>query len=162
MSNLTILYSANTWLAYTISKKFYRDEHWVWCSPHFDAGSISRRDYTNPPSSTPGAIYEELRNATSRGDQHNSKIAANKVGLLKGIIAKKNAGVINEQQAKEIESIIDMAQLIDFRPLMYVIPAKNEVLSRLTEVPVRDRAHPLSIEYVIENLPREWFDIIEP
>lgn len=161
MANPPVLYSANTWLAYQISKRFYGNIHWVWCSPHFDARSVLPRD-SGPPSSTPGDIYRELREATSRGDRHNARIAANKVGLLKGVVCKREAGVISEEQAKEIVSAIGATEIIDFRPLMYVIPMTAEVAAILTEAPIGARAHPLSIEYIIENLPSEFFDIIEP
>lgn len=161
MANPPVLYSANTWLAYQISKRFYGNNHWVWCSPHFDTKSVLARD-AGPPSSTPGDIYTELRQATSRGDRHNERIAANKAGLLKGVVCKRDAGVIGEGQAKEIVSAIGAAQIIDFRPLMYVIPMTVEVAAILTEAPIGARAHPLSIEYIIECLPSEFFDIIEP
>lgn len=135
--------------------------HWVWCSPHFDAKSVLHRDAA-PPSSTPGDIYRELREATSRGDRHNAKIAANKTGLLNGVVHKRNAGIITEQQAQEIVSAIGAAEIIDFRPLMYVIPVTDEVSRILSEAPIGSRAHPLSVEYIIESLPGELFDIIEP
>jgi hypothetical protein len=161
MANPPVLYSANTWLAYQISKRYYGNVHWVWCSPHFDARSVLPRDAT-PPSSTPGDIYRELREATSRGDRHNAKIAANKTGLLNGVVRKREAEIITEQQAQELVSAIGAAEIIDFRPLMYVIPVTAEVAKLLTEAPIGARAHPLSLEYIIESLPGEFFDIIEP
>jgi hypothetical protein len=115
-----------------------------------------------PPSSTPGDIYRELREATSRGDRHNSKIAANKAGLLKSVVYKHKAGVVNEEQAKDIVSVVEASELVDFRPLLYVIPVSQEVSELLKEVPIMERAHPLSIEYLAEKLPGKFFDIIEP
>jgi hypothetical protein len=159
MPSPIILYSANTWLAYHISEKFYLNEHWVWCAPNYDSRS---RDSTNPPSSTPGEIYKELREATSRGDRHNTKIASNKVGLLKGATYKRAAGIINDEQLQEINSIIGFAQIIDFRPRMYIIPVTDQVRSIMGEVSIGHRAHPLSVEFIIEKLPRDWFDYIEP
>jgi hypothetical protein len=155
MSTPIVLYSTNTWLANKISKKYYSDEHWVWCSPYFDAGS-------NPPSSTPGEIYRDLRQATSRGDRHNLKILANKAGVYKGAVFKRKARIIDKEQARDIVSVIDAVETVDFRPLLYVIPVTDEVLLLMKEVPIRDRAHPLSTEYIIERLPRRLFDIIEP
>src|SRR5882724_6147875 len=155
MSTPSLWYSVKTWLANVVSKNYYRDEHWVWCSPHFGSG-------VNPPSSTPGDIYRDLREATSRGDRHNSKIIANKAGILRGAVHKRDAGMIGEDGLGDINSMIETAETIDFRPLLYVIPAGAEVLALMKEVPVRDRAHPLSSEYIIEVLPKRLFDIIEP
>jgi hypothetical protein len=115
-----------------------------------------------PPSSTPGDIYRELREATSRGDKHNSKVAANKAGLLKGAVQKHKLGLIDDEQAQQIVSCVEASELIDFRPLLYVIPVTVEVSALLSEVPIQERAHPLSVEYLIENLPGDFFDIIEP
>lgn len=28
-----VLYSTNTWLAYTVAERFYGGEHYVWCTP---------------------------------------------------------------------------------------------------------------------------------
>jgi len=150
-----ILYSANTWLANKISEKYYGDIHWVWCSPYFGPGS-------NPPSSTPSEIYRDLRQATSHGDRHNSKIIANKTGVLKGAIFKRVSNIISDERLTDINSIIESAETIDFRPLLYVIPVCEELIPMMKEAPIRERAHPLSTEYVIEALPRRLFDIIEP
>ena len=70
--------------------------------------------------------------------------------------------MIGEDGLGDINSMIETAETIDFRPLLYVIPAGAEVLALMKEVPVRDRAHPLSSEYIIEVLPKRLFDIIEP
>ena len=150
-----VLYSTNTWLASTISRRYYHDEHWVWCAPEFGSGS-------NPPSSTPGEIYKDLREATSRGDRHNSRIKANKGGIFKGVVFKRKAEIISKADARDIVSIVEAAETIDFRPLLYIIPVTEEVLSIMHVVPIQKRAHPLSTEYIIECLPRRLFDIIEP
>ncbi|MBI3374798.1 MAG: hypothetical protein HY017_24000 [Betaproteobacteria bacterium] len=60
----------------------------------------------------------------------------------------------------DILAIEAAAQSADFRPLLYVIPFVA-VSHLLKEVPVSRRAHPLSQEYIIEELPTELFDAIE-
>jgi hypothetical protein len=55
---------------------------------------------------------------------------------------------------------VDAADIQQFKPLIYVIPY-TAVAAIAVEVPVSNRAHPLSVEYVIERLPGGWFDIIE-
>ena len=101
-----------------------------------------------------------LYNETKRRDRHSTKIQDNKIGILKGATYKKDAGVITAEEEAEIVSIIEIAEIIDFRPLLYVIPYdKAQTLMR--NVPVRERANPLSTEYIIDKLPRDLFDVIE-
>lgn len=160
MGEQLLLYSTNTWLAYVIAERFYNHEHYVWCTPHFDSRSLPTIDATTPPTSNPCEIYHNLVAEVRKGDKHSAKIKENKVGILKGATFKKRAGVINDQQEKDIAAIVDIAETWDFRPLLYIIPF-DLVKGLIKDVPVSERAHPLSIEYVIEQLPRQYFDIIE-
>jgi hypothetical protein len=68
--------------------------------------------------------------------------------------------VINSRQRKEIYAIVKEAEILNFRPLLYVIPF-SPVAKRAISVPIHERAHPFSIEYIIENLSRKSFDVIE-
>jgi hypothetical protein len=154
-----VLYSTNTWIAYMIAEKFYRKQHYVWCTPYFDPRQ-NGRDAAVPPTSSPFEMYRALFAETSRGERHSAKIEENRVGILRGATAKKKARVINDDQQKEITAIVKVAIPSDFRPLLYVIPS-SVVSSRLREPPPEDKAHPLSAEYVIDALPRECFDVIE-
>jgi len=155
-----VLYSANTWLAYTIAERFYGGKHYVWCAPFFDSESSPNYQKTNPPSSSPSKICRELFEAASSGDRHSAKVEENRSGILKGVKEKKKAGIITNREAKDIEKIVKRAETADFRPLVYVIPY-HLVARMVEEVPVEKRAHPLSAEYVIERLPRKYFDVIE-
>lgn len=156
-----VLYSTNTWLAYNISERFYRGQHFVWCTPFFEAGSDTPRRYTVAPSSTPKEIYVELYRAAHRSDYNNSKIKDNKGGILKGAAFKRAAGVITEEQERKIAQAVEAAQLIEFRPLLYVIPC-HLVAETMREARQEDRpANPLSAEYIIEALPNNYFDVIE-
>jgi hypothetical protein len=58
-----------------------------------------------------------------------------------------------------IASVVERAEVRDFEPLIYVTPY-GRVSRLLREVPVKEQAHPLSQEYVIESLPRRLFDVI--
>lgn len=160
MPDPLILYSINSWLAYIIAERYYRHEHFVWCSPFFNSRTISAIDSTTPPSSNPYEIYCNLREEVENGDRHSAKVKENKVGILKGATFKRQAGIISADQERDIVSIVEDAETRDFKPLLYIIPF-TFVSSMLIEVPIKDRAHPLSIEYVIESLPRYNFDIVE-
>ena len=157
-SSQLILYSTGTRLAFNINERFYGGVHWVWCSPYF--APFGGPLYTNPPSSSPSEIYRDLRRATESGDLHNAKIKDNKAGILKGAVAKRQAGVIDAQQFSDINSILSAAIVQDFNPVLYVIPF-DRVGNLATLVPVEQLAHPLSVEYIIETLPNGNFDIIQ-
>ena len=158
-ANPVVFYSANTWLAYNIAERYYRGEHYVWCTPFFDSNVPGFR-YTVAPTSTPRDVCINLYKEANRGDRHSTKIADNKVGILKGAAYKKAAGVINERQQSEIAAIVAAAERQDFTPLLYIIPA-GPVTALLKDVPVEERANPLSVEYIIEALPHRCFDVIE-
>jgi hypothetical protein len=160
VSNRLILYSTNTWLAYNVAERYFGQRHYVWCTPFFDSIGYSNMDYTIAPTSCPKEIYLGLHKEVSGGDRHSTKIEENKLGIMKGAALKKDAGIISEEQEAEIASIIATAERRDFRPLLYIIPYQK--VSRIKrDVPVNDKAHPLSVEYVIESLPRNHFDVIE-
>jgi len=160
MGKLPILYSTNTWLAYMIAQWYYGGEHYVWCTPFFDPRRYGDRDAAVPPTSSPFEVYCSLAEEVKRRDRHSKKIEENRAGILRGANAKKQSGVIDQEQEKDIVSIVDQAELADFRPLMYVIPY-SVAMDLMREPPLEDKAHPLSAEYVIDQLPRELFDVIE-
>lgn len=161
LSNPLLLYSTNTRLAYLIGQRYYGRRHYVWCTPHFDASNVPSVDYTVPPSSSPALIYRTLVRDVRDGDHHSAAIDANKAGILKGVQAKRTAGAIDDKDVEDIASIVEASELRDFSPLIFVMPYDG-VESSLAEVPVAQRAHPLSVEFIIEALPRKMFDIIDP
>jgi hypothetical protein len=161
MPNPLLLYSTNTLLAYHINQTYYGELHYVWCSAFFGAANIPSPYRPNPPSSSPQGIYETLLRAIENGDRHCEKIRLNKAGLRRGATFKQGQGNITNTQRLEILDKVRLAQLTDFKPLLYVIP--NALVSGvLRTVAVRHRANPLSEEYIIARLPRASFDIINP
>ncbi|HYI09946.1 MAG TPA: hypothetical protein VEK57_12880 [Thermoanaerobaculia bacterium] len=160
MADPLILYSTNTWLAYVIGERFYGSQHYVWCTPDFDARALPRIEQIAPPSSSPAEIYQDLYEDVRRGDKHSSKIKDNKAGLLRGAAAKRAASMISEDDYRVVVSTVKQAQGRDFRPLLYVIPFAR-VRAIVQPAPVELRAHPLSREYIIEHLPRVDFDALE-
>lgn len=155
-----ILYSTNTWLAYVIGERFYASEHYVWCTPDFDARALPSIEQVQPPSSSPAEIYRDLHEDVRRGDKHSSKIKDNKAGLLRGAAVKRATGVISEDDYRVVVSTVEQAQGRDFRPVLYVIPFER-VRAIVQPAPVELRAHPLAREYIIESLPRVDFDVLE-
>lgn len=153
------LYSTNTWLAYRISEQYYYGLHYVWCTPFFDPNSISKLNYSVPPSSSPYELYQVFQNDVKYRDFHSDKIEKNRLGLLRGVEEKLKLGVIDKNIAEEIKSTISIAESGEFSPLIYIIPF-SYVKNILKKVQVNKRAHPLSVEFIIEELPRDFFDVI--
>lgn len=160
MSAPILLYSTNTWLAFIIGQRYYNQLHWVCCATSLDSKSQPPYEGTNPPSACPRDIYRVLAGDACRGDRHSAAIARNRVGILKGAADKRSKGVITTQQEKEIGEILDQAVPQDFRPLLYII-CFGPVQDIAQPLPVAERAHPLSLEYVIPELHRSLFDIVE-
>jgi hypothetical protein len=159
MSEPLVFYSTNTLLAYHISEKYYGAKHFVWCTPHFDSWSGSG-EFTVPDSSSPKQIFIDLYRAVSNMDRHSTKIKENRLGLKRGVAAKKQAGIIDDAQAKEILGLIKNAESGLFRPYLYIIPY-SLIKDQIIEVPVQLRANPAAEEYKILELPRSCFDRIE-
>lgn len=159
IANPILLYSTNTWLSFAIAERFYKQIHYVWCSPFFDSESAPDSALM-PPSSTPADIYRDLYQAIKRRDRHCYAIERNKLGILRGATEKLTAGVIDPDTEGEIAAIVEIAELSDFIPLLYVIPF-SMVRNLMAPAPVDERAHPLSPEFRIEELPKNCFDILK-
>ena len=157
-----LLYSVSTQIAYRINELFY-GRHFVWCSPVFNSEKLdSMHVYKKiPPSSNPFRIYERYKQDVNNGDLHSAMISQNKAGLKKGAIIMLKNGVIDNSDFVRINNMVDSATIDQFSPVIYLIPNK-ELISRIKLVDVAKVANPLSIEYQIEDLKKDEFEIIEP
>lgn len=154
-----LLYSANTWLAYSIAERFYGGIHYAWCSPVYD-GTTAPAHVNIPPSSSPAEIYRVFAEDSRRGEWHSDAITRNRAGIKGGAQAKLEAGAIHEGAYLRITQILDRSTPRDYRPVLFVMPF-DRVADAAQEVSVGDLAHPLSLEYKIERLPRESFDMVQ-
>ncbi|HET7230692.1 MAG TPA: hypothetical protein VFJ16_11860 [Longimicrobium sp.] len=159
MTRPLLLYSTNTLLGYAIAERFYRGVHYAWCSPVFD-GKATAVHINIPPTSSPSGIYRQLWEETTRGEMHSSTIPRIRDGIKGGAEAKLAAGVINAAEREEILKMIQHASVREYRPVLYVIPY-DRVETLVSDVPVHERAHPLSVEFKVQALPRDCFDLIE-
>jgi hypothetical protein len=69
-------------------------------------------------------------------------------------------GLVSEAQRDEITSVVSVARFPEWRPLVYVIPY-DRVAKRVREAP-RDKRASFEPEYIIPDLVRDEFDILEP
>lgn len=157
--NNPILYSTMTTLAYNINKRYYKDLHYMWCTPYF-GGDYQSPHFTVPPSSSPLEIYTQLKREIDGSDFHNTKIKLNKRGIKKGADIMFQNGNITEEEYQEIIAITKLATNEQFRPLLCIIP-RIEALPFYKKVEIKAKANPLSYEYILAELPLSAFDIIK-
>lgn len=157
-----LLYSTNVFLKLLISELYARNTHYVWCSEFFDSTTMDRYSVRSQiaPSSNPADIYRTLRDSVIRRDQHCYKIREQKVSLKNLALKWEEDRTITLEQKQEIIYLVDHASFEDWRPLIYVIP-RAPVESRLKIVPMSQRAS-IGIEYIVPDLERSEFDILEP
>ncbi len=154
-----ILYSTMSTLAYNINKRYYNDLHYLWCTPYFGSDYLSPH-FTVPPSSSPIEIYNMFKKEIDGADLHNTKIKLNRKGIRKGADHALKAGKITQEQHDEIITISKKATNEQFRPLLCIIP-RLEAVPFYQKVDIKDRANPLSHEYILSNIPHTLFDIIK-
>lgn len=146
------LYSVGTQLAYKIAKRYYGNIHYVWCTTKFNSSN-------QPPTSNPATICKRYMEQITTGDRHTKEIESNIAGILKGAKAKFDSGVINKSEYNEIRKIVSAAEYEAFFPIIYIVESKK-VKDRYVEVDVGERACDDSVEYKIEDLKENEFEII--
>lgn len=153
-----VLYSTMSTLAYNINRSFYGGVHYLWCTPYFGS-NYDLPEFSVPPSSSPLEIYRLMEREIDGADLHATKLKLNRVGIKRGADKMFSLDRISEDTRMEIQAICDLATPNQFRPLLCVIP-RLEAVPFFQKVDVKDRANPLSHEYILRDLPRASFDII--
>lgn len=72
----------------------------------------------------------------------------------------KKLGKISDDAYKEIIAISKLTPMHQFRPLLCVI-SRVEAIPYYKKVDIKDRANPLSHEYIVAGLPQAAFDVIK-
>ncbi len=155
-----LLYSTNPFLKLLVQERFRGNVHYVWCSESFD--SRVQAPYTAaslvPRSSNPAEILEELQRAVASGDTHASKIIEARATFTNLANIWFGNGEVTADERDEIIYMANNSGLEPFRPLLYVIP--RPATARLMVVPPSQRAG-IGIEYIITDLQRSEFDVLE-
>lgn len=152
VNNNPFLYSVGTQLAYKIAKRYYKNIHYVWCTTEFNS-------LKQPPTSKPATICRRYLEQITTGDRHTKEIENNIVGILKGAKAKLDSGVISKKEYHEIRSIVSVAEYEAFFPILYIVESKK-VKDRYVEVVIKERSSDDAVEYKIEDLKENEFEII--
>lgn len=162
MDNTLFYYSTNTHLSHFITRRFYKDIFYVWCSPVFKPSDCTLLDPHSriPRSSSPYEIYCELQKDVLSKDYHSARIESNKIGLRRGASLALEKGVIDEDDCNRINWIIEKSQVSDFHPILYIIHA-DKIRNRIKQPDISIIANPLSTEYIIEDLKIDEFNSIQ-
>ncbi len=80
--------------------------------------------------------------------------------MLTGADIQLKNGIITASQRLDIIEIVNIAEVEDFRPLIFVIPL-DSVRNIAKVANVRLTAGLFSKEYIIDKLPRDKFDVID-
>ena len=157
-----LLWSTNTHLKYRIQQTFFGGRHYVWCSPAFEGAALPRYAIGSgqPPSSDPASIYRTLHHVAKTADQGDAKVLSQKRTLKALAVKWAKDGLIDDGAKNEILAMVKLAQPLDWRPLIYVIPFAP-VEARVGLVP-RDRRASHEPEYIIPDLADGEFNLIEP
>ena len=154
--NPTLLFSVNTYLAYAIAQKYYNQIHYAWFATQFDYG------IQQPASSNPRSICHDILETIASNDHHCEKLERIKNGILDGAYEKLKKKVINDDQELEIRALVRKAdeELNLLIPVVFV--AQWDSVKEICEKKgPGETASPTSIEYLIRELPRIAFDIID-
>lgn len=152
INNHPLLYSASTVLASKVAKRYYNNIHFVWCTTSFNSDK-------QPPTSNPATICKRYLEQAVRGDRHANEITTNIAGILRGAKAKLANGIISRSEYNDIRRIVSVAEYKDFLPVLYIIESRK-VKDRCIDVPLIDRASDFSVEYKIEDLKEDEFQLI--
>jgi len=144
--------------AYNINRQYYKNLHYMWCTPFF-SGDFKSPHYTVPPTSSPLDIYKQLQGEIMNADQHAHKIKALRVGIRRGAQVMAQRGKITASQMNDIFFMAKRLDKVMFRPLLCVI-SRLEAVPHYKAVPIGDKANALSHEYILADLPQSAFDVI--
>ena len=156
-----VVYSTNVFIKYIIYEKYRNGIHYIWCSENYDSKKCSpySHDALVPTSSNPADIYRQLLRDIESKDKHSLKISEQKASLTQLAIEWAEKGDIDTDKRDEITYMIEVADFEYWRLLIYVIP-RASVEARMKLVPIQNRAG-FGDEYIIEDLRRHEFDMIE-
>jgi hypothetical protein len=147
-----------TKLAYNINLQFYGDLHYMWCTPYFGS-DYNSPTFMVPASSSPLEIYNTLKKEIQSRDLHGTLIKAKRTGIRRGIDYMERIGRITSVEAQKVRAVCKIAPREDFWPLLCIIPRIDAIPYNQT-IDVKSKAHPLSQEYVVADVPTSAFDVI--
>jgi hypothetical protein len=159
-----LLFSVNPRIRLIAQEWFFGDVHHVWCSENYDSNVLSPYTFASlqGASSNPKDIYNDLRKAVETGDTHNARIVRVRAWYIQKASEEFQHGHFTAEQRDELISLFERAETRLYSPLLYVIPRLPiQDRGRLKLVPPQKRASH-GPEYIVEDLRRDEFEIMEP
>ena len=155
------LYSTNVFMKFLIQERYRGGRHYVWCSEYFDPTKHSSYGgaYGIPVSSNPAVLYRRYKEDLQSGDTHSALIGSQKASIKARAVEWLGKGEIDQRDLEDITVLVDKGRAEDWRPVIYVI-SRTLVASRLKRVSASQTAG-FGMEYVIEDLTHDEFDLIE-
>ena len=149
------MFSVGTRLSYEINERFYCGVHFVWCSMYYD--NLEKQAATSNPLD----IALNFVKKSYTHDRHNVDIDNNKAGILRGAKAHLDRGDISKNKFRKISQRVASSSMKDFLPVLYIIDKGKIDKNRIILVPQEESASDFSIEYRIEDLSSDEFQVID-
>ena len=146
-------YGTVSTLAWIFGHYFYGRKHYTWI-----AGEYYPYGSTNPKSSNPHLIYQDLYQPWKDRDQFDKFILQTRLNMRTGVIAKENAGDINSTTANSLKIICDKVHINFFYPIVYRVDIDKIPYHRRHVAGSGSTVH--SIEYRIDDLVESEFEIL--
>lgn len=105
-------YSTKTLLELTLGSCFFKRRHYIYVT------KVIYPVKTNPKSSNPLLIFIDLYNPWKDSDEHDKYINSLRLNIRKGVMAKRDEGVIDREESDNILDICDQASVKLFQPVV--------------------------------------------
>ncbi|HZG41522.1 MAG TPA: hypothetical protein VEY93_01085, partial [Longimicrobium sp.] len=121
----TYYYGTIPVLAWILNHYFYGGVHYAWLAKEFLPPK------PNPSSSNPHHIYGEFKDAWNDGDPWNSTVLTARTGMLRGVKAKRDAGVVKRWTATRLRFVCQHVSVDLFYPIVYRVDVERISPDRL-------------------------------
>ncbi len=145
-------YSTVAALSWVLGHHFYNDKHYTWLAAAFHTHGLS-----NPKSSNPLKIYQDLYEPWIDRDDADRFIRQLRLDLKAGVIKQEDSGILTTAEATRLKVICDHLDIVFFYPLVYRvdidrIPGNRRIMA--------GSALKGSSEYLVQDLDQSEFDIL--
>lgn len=119
-------YGCMTSLAWILNHFFYKEKHYCWIAGEFNTYRLS-----NPKSSNPYLIYNDIYEPWKDRDDFDKYICQLRMDLVKGVNAQFSDGVISSTLAVKLKRICNDIDIVFLYPIIYRVDISGINSSRL-------------------------------
>lgn len=141
-------------LAWILGHYFYNKQHFVWLASEYFPYRL-----TNPKSSNPHLIYQDIYQPWKDSDQYDKCILQLRLNLRKGVIAQQKASVLHPADSAKLKRVCNKLDILFFYPLIYRVDISKIDKTRLV---VAGSGTSGSSEYLVKDLDetKKEFEIL--